>query len=113
MGEAVLAAIELGLPIQIHTGLREGAIGIIDTNPAYIKSFLTRKEFSNARFILLHGGFPYMGETAFLARNLPNVYIDFCWSQILSYHATKEWLAKSNQMVPANKVMVGGDVFSV
>ena len=32
-----------------------------------------------AKFILSHGGFPWYGTNASLAKNIPNVYIDMVW----------------------------------
>jgi predicted TIM-barrel fold metal-dependent hydrolase len=92
------------LPFQIHTGDAriEGSnpmllIDLIEANP-------------RTKFILFHGGFPWVGETgAILLRYGSHVWIDSCWLPTLSYSTAKrafhEWL----EVMPSNKIMWGAD----
>src|SRR2546422_6432889 len=42
------------------------------------------------KFILFHGGYPWIGETGAIAMKYPNhVWIDSCWLPTISYHMAK------------------------
>ncbi|MFQ5340491.1 MAG: amidohydrolase family protein [Anaerolineae bacterium] len=106
-------AIDLGLPVQVHTGLQEGSGNvIINSNPVLLANLFN--EYPEAQFDVFHGGYPYCSEMATLAKNFPNVYIDMCWlhaiSPTVSRRALHEWL----ETVPSNKVLgFGGDYLFV
>jgi predicted TIM-barrel fold metal-dependent hydrolase len=91
------------LPFQIHTGQArvQGSnpmllVDLIETNP-------------KTRFILFHGGYPWVGETGVIVMRHKNVWIDSCWLPTLSYSTAKrayhEWL----EAMPSNKIMWGAD----
>lgn len=99
-----------GLPYQVHTGLQNGNWGadIALTNPTHLTN--TLKAHPATRFDLFHGGYPYIGELATLAKNFPNAYINACWLAIISPtvlgRALHEWL----DTVPHSKIQAfGGD----
>jgi hypothetical protein len=92
------------LPFQIHTGDArvQGSnpmllVDMIETNP-------------KTRFILFHGGYPWVGETGVIVmRHSSHVWIDSCWLPTLSYSTAKrafhEWL----EAMPSNRIMWGAD----
>jgi predicted TIM-barrel fold metal-dependent hydrolase len=91
------------LPFQIHTGQArvQGSspmllVDAIEANP-------------NTKFILFHGGYPWVGETAVIAMRHKNVWIDSCWLPTLSYtmakRAYQEWL----EAVPSDRILWGAD----
>lgn len=91
------------LPFQIHTGhgRLQGSspmmlLDVIEANP-------------KTRFILFHGGFPWIGETAAIAMRHRNVWIDSVWLPTLSYtmakRAYQEWL----ETMPSDRIMWGAD----
>lgn len=99
-----------GLAYQVHTGLQNGnwAADIALTNPTHLTN--TLKAHPTTRFDLFHGGYPYIGELATLAKNFPNAYINACWLAIISPtvlgRALHEWL----DTVPHSKIQAfGGD----
>ena len=61
------------------------------------------------KFILFHGGFPWVGETGVIAMRHRNVWIDSVWLPQLSYtmakRAYQEWL----EMMPSDRIMWGAD----
>jgi len=90
MHQVIEHAVKYELPIQIHTGILAGNF---NNNPIQnanatnlINLFLKYRE---AKFVLFHGNFPYMGELAYLAKQYPNVYIDMCWMHIVAPSASK------------------------
>ncbi|HEV2121450.1 MAG TPA: amidohydrolase family protein, partial [Chloroflexota bacterium] len=99
-----------GLPYQIHTGYLAGNanVDVPRTNPALLSN--TLKTHPETRFDLFHGGYPYGGETAALAKNYPNAYINACWLAILSPTVLRRQLHEWLDTVPHNKIQAfGGD----
>ena len=92
------------LPFQIHTGNArlQGSqpmllLDLIEANP-------------KTKFILFHGGYPWVSETGAIAMKYPNhVWIDSCWLPTISYHMAKrayhEWL----DVAPSSKILWGAD----
>lgn len=100
---------EFDLPIQIHTGLHAGNGNIItNSNPTHLANLFM--EYPNLDFILFHGGYPYGGELGTLAKNFPNVFIDMCWTYVISPSYSERYLHEWLETIPANKIMAfGGD----
>lgn len=91
------------LPFQVHTGDAriQGSspmllVNVIEANP-------------HTKFILFHGGYPWVEETGAIAMKHSNVWIDSCWLPTLSYtmarRAYQEWL----DAVPSDRIMWGAD----
>jgi predicted TIM-barrel fold metal-dependent hydrolase len=93
-----------GLPFQIHTGDARiqgsnpmNLVDLIDANPA-------------TKFILFHGGYPWIGETGAIASKYPTrVWVDSCWlptiSETMARRAFHEWL----DVMPSDRIMWGAD----
>ncbi|MEM3546613.1 MAG: amidohydrolase family protein [Candidatus Bathyarchaeia archaeon] len=96
-------ASELDFPIQFHTGL-----AIIEgSNPMNLVNVI--RKYSNVDFILFHGGYPWIRETAAIAVSFRNVYIDFCWLPIISPSACRLLLREVIELGLSSRVMWGGD----
>lgn len=103
---------EFTLPMQIHTGLQAGNGNVItNSNPTHLVNLFI--EYPDVDFILFHGAYPYGGELATLAKNFPNVFIDMCWTPIISPSYSIRYLHEWLETVPANKIMAFGGDFSV
>jgi len=101
-------AIEYGLPLQIHTGIQHGYGNTLwNSNPLHLNNLLL--EYGEARFVLFHGGYPFTGEMAVLAKNFPNVYLDFCWLPLISPEVARRALSEWIETVPGSKLAWGGD----
>lgn len=91
------------LPFQIHTGQAR----IQGSNPLLLADVIEQNP--RTKFILFHGGYPWVGETAVIAQRFPNVYIDSNWLPQLSYttarRAYQEWL----DAVPSHRILWGAD----
>lgn len=100
---------EFDLPIQIHTGLHAGnGNTITNSKPTHLVNLFF--EYPNVNFILFHASYPYGAELGTLAKNFPNVFIDMCWSYVISPSYSKRYLHEWIETVPANKIMgFGGD----
>jgi uncharacterized protein len=102
-------AADAGLPIQIHTGLQEGNGNYLENSRPTLLSNLFM-EFADAQFDVFHAGYPYVGETAAMAKYFPNVYADLCWVHAISPHVAKDTLHHWLDVVPTNKILgFGGD----
>lgn len=91
------------LPFQIHTGQAR----IQGSNPMLLVDLIEANP--QTKFVLFHGGYPWIGETAVIAMRHKNVWIDSCWLPTLSYSVAKrayqEWL----EAIPSNRIMWGAD----
>ncbi len=113
MHQVIRAAIELELPLQIHTGFHEGNENIItNSNPTHLINLFI--EYREAKFDLFHGGYPYIHEWVTLAKTFANVYADLCWVHIISPEIGRCLLHELIETVPGNKIMAfGGDSITV
>lgn len=92
------------LPFQIHTGDAR----IQDSNPLLLVDLIAANP--KTRFVLFHGGYPWVGETAAIALKHRNVWIDSVWlptlSSTMARRAYGEWL----DTLPADRILWGSDV---
>lgn len=91
------------LPFQIHTGQAR----IQGSNPMLLVDLIAANP--KTKFILFHGGFPWIGETGVIAMKYRNVWVDSVWLPQLSYtmakRAYQEWL----EVMPSDRIMWGDD----
>lgn len=87
----------LGLPVHIHTG---GGCGhyfkLTNGDPLLLESVVNDPSLRATEFVLVHGGYPFVKETAFLLEK-PNVYADFsAQTFLLTPHALaaviRQWI---------------------
>jgi hypothetical protein len=101
-------AIEVDLPIQIHTGYLAGNANTLENSrPTKLNSLFLR--YPKAKFVLFHGGYPWTGEFSALGKMFPNVYLDLVWLPQLSREAAVRALDEMLDGVPHNKFFWGGD----
>lgn len=91
------------LPFQIHTGHAR----IQGSNPMLLVDLIAANP--KTKFLLLHGGYPWVGETGAIATRHSNVWIDSVWLPTISFtmarRAYQEWL----EVVPSNRILWGAD----
>lgn len=109
-------ATEYGLPVKLHTGYHAGRnympLDRVGWNAADLCPLL--QDFPDARFVLMHIGYPYQDEFIALAKHYRNVYIDLCWAWIINPAAGVRFLKEFLLAAPANKVFTfGGDYIPV
>ena len=99
-----------GLVFQIHTGAGDPpACDLRLMNPNSLYELLNTEEAGRTKIVLVHAGFPYGYEAAFLAANYPGVYTDI--SSTVSYlgRAAESEFRKVLDVCPHNKIMFGSD----
>lgn len=98
---------ERDLPIQFHTGLAQ----LTGSNPMLLEPVIA--ENPDVKFVLFHGGFPWIYEIAGLAHNYKNVYIDINWLPLISTKAAENALHTYLEIIPNNhNIAWGGDTWT-
>jgi predicted TIM-barrel fold metal-dependent hydrolase len=66
--------------------------------------------YRDARFVLMHNGYPYGDELVALVKHYPNAYMDMCWAWSIDPYSACDVLRKAIHAAPDNKVFAfGGD----
>jgi predicted TIM-barrel fold metal-dependent hydrolase len=101
----------LGMAVHIHTEAGAGSyFDVAGANPLNLESVLDDPDLRQTRFVMLHGGWPFIGEiTALLTK--PNVYLDFSAQDLARTpdalsHTLREWL----EFVP-EKILFATDAY--
>lgn len=105
-----------GLPIKLHCGYYAGSgtmpLERVRRNAADLCGLLA--DFPDARFVLMHIGYPYQDEYIALAKHYPNVWIDLCWAWIINPAASVRFVREFLLAAPASKLLTfGGDYATV
>ena len=95
------------LPFQIHTGVGR----IQGSNPMLLVDLIEANP--KTKFILFHGGYPWIGETGVIAMKelgtARNVWIDSVWLPTISISAAKRAYHEWIEALPADRIMWGAD----
>jgi len=99
----------LGLPVHLHT--MSGGGGYFDIgkdNPLLLESVFNDPRLRKTRFVMLHGGWPFVREAGSLLQK-PDVYLDFSQEALTFPPRTMAvWLREWLETYP-DKVMFGTD----
>lgn len=99
----------LGMPVHLHT--MSGGGGYFDIargNPLLLESVFNDPRLRKTRFVMLHGGWPFVREAGSLLQK-PNVYLDFSQEALTFPPRTMAtWLREWLETFP-DKVMFGTD----
>ncbi|OTA54011.1 glutamine synthetase/guanido kinase [Hypoxylon sp. EC38] len=95
-------------PIQFHTGLGDNDITLTKSSPSHLQGFI--REYPTVPIALLHAGYPWTRETAYLAAMYPNVYADIgevfpCISRQGQENVLKQML----EVCPWSKILCSTD----
>jgi predicted TIM-barrel fold metal-dependent hydrolase len=102
-------SIELGVPVQIHTGFGDVDVRLSRCNPAGLGDLL--KAYREARVVLVHC-YPFVAEASFLAAALPNVWCDLSLGIPFAPAAAERIFATALELAPTNRLLAGSDAFS-
>jgi len=95
-----------GWPHQVHVGTHN----LAQSSPLPLQELATR--YRRMSIVQLHC-WPFLREAGWLAKHLPNVYIDTCWMPILNPDFLREALAGWVGYMPWHKIMCSQDATSV
>jgi uncharacterized protein len=103
--QAISIATEEDLVVAVHTGYWGD---FRDMDPLHMIPILQRHE--NTRFDIYHLGYPWVRETLMLGKGFPNVWLNFCWTHVISQRFAVAGLDEAIDLIPMNKLLIfGGD----
>jgi hypothetical protein len=103
----VQLAIDLQIPIAIHTGYLVG-MAHPKANVQHLAPVL--EAYPRARFDLYHLNYPWLEELFAVLKRFPNTWANCCWTHIIDPVATAQFLQRALATIPANHVIgFGGD----
>jgi uncharacterized protein len=101
------------LPVKIHTGYPGGNNRVDMTRIRATDLVPLFRKYPQARFVLLHMGYPYQHEVLALAKHFSNVYVDLSASWALDGDATRRFVFQWLTVAPVNKLFASaGSAFS-
>jgi predicted TIM-barrel fold metal-dependent hydrolase len=105
--------IEHDVPMQIHTGMGDFEVNLVLCRPGYLMDLLRFPAYRSCRVLLVHSGYPYHREAAYMANVLPRVWCDL--SEGIPFAANAAWdiVRGVMAMAPLNKICYGSDGFKV
>jgi uncharacterized protein len=109
LGLALAEARDLQLPVQFHTGFGDPDIDIVTANPALLRPLITDPRYAGVSIVLLHMGYPYVREAAFLASLYPDVYVDISLVVPLLRPMLPHLLRELLALAPTSKILYGSD----
>lgn len=99
--------------MHIHTGIGDGEVILPKASPSFLINFLGSKDYQDTKVHLVHGGYPWVEEAAFIVSVLPNVYLDISLQNPFAGHGVGRILSQVFELAPFDKVMYGSDTFSI
>lgn len=106
---------KLGIFLQIHTGVGDTDVVASKCAPLLLKDFLKLEAVSKIPVILIHGGFPYSLQAAWLANVFPNVYFELSTPlpPIFGPALSKSRFSDVLEIVPATRIVYGSDAIEI
>jgi hypothetical protein len=105
-------AVDLGMPLQVHTGFGDPDLRLPRSAPALLGDFCAAVGGTGASVLLLHC-YPYHREAAYLASVHPHVYLDvgLALNHVGAGAATV--LAEALELAPFGKLLYSSDAFGL
>jgi predicted TIM-barrel fold metal-dependent hydrolase len=101
-----------GLPIQIHTGLGDTDLDLLQANPLLLTPMIRALGPIGVDVTLLHG-YPYHREAAYLAAMFPNVYLDVGLALTHGAGGAARILGEIMEVAPFNKQLYSSDAIAL
>ena len=100
---------ERGLWIHIHAAVGDPDIVYARANPALLYPLLHSERFRANQVVLIHGGWPWVGEAAAMVAILPNVYLDVSEGAIYGMPNVRQRIFEALEACPYTKILYGAD----
>jgi predicted TIM-barrel fold metal-dependent hydrolase len=100
---------ERGLWIHIHAAVGDPDIVYARANPALLYPLLHSERFRTNQVVLVHGGWPWVGEAAAMVAILPNVYLDVSEGAIYGMPNIRQRIFEALEACPYTKILYGAD----
>ncbi|MEY9873602.1 putative TIM-barrel fold metal-dependent hydrolase [Streptacidiphilus sp. MAP12-33] len=105
-------AVDLGLPLQLHTGFGDPDLTLHRTDPSLLTEFVRAVEPFGTPLVLLHG-WPYHRQAAWLAQAFPHVYCDLGLTLTHVGTGARRVLAETLELVPFHKLLFSTDAYGL
>ena len=102
------AAVQAGLPLQLHVGLGDRDLDLRRSDPLLLTDFLRLPEVREVPVLLLHC-YPYEREAGYLAQAFRNVHLDVGLSVNFVGARSTALVARSLELAPFDKVLYSSD----
>lgn len=106
---ALSIAGECGSPVQFHTGFGDPDAHPRLVNPTHLVECI--ETHPETDIVMLHGGYPYVGQAAYVTATYPNVYLDLSLAIPFAQHGASRVLSTALELVPTTKLLYGSDAF--
>lgn len=106
--QALEAAGDYDIPVQLHIGLGDDDALIPQANPALLQPLLKLPWMQKTKFVLLHC-YPYVREAAMLCSLYSNVYMDLSLSVNLVSPQASQMILEALSVAPTTKLLAGTD----
>ena len=107
---ALKVAARLQIPVQFHTGFGDPDLDLRLANPLHLRPLLEEPTLREAPIVLLHAGYPFVREAAYLAAMYSRVYVDIGLTvPFLSVAGMNSVLRQLLEIVPTSKLMFSSD----
>lgn len=110
---ALELCMEYSVPMQIHSGMGDYEVNLVQCRPALLMDLLRFPAFRACKVLLVHTGYPYHAEAGYMANMLPRVYCDVSEGIPFAAHAARRIYTEVLEMAPLSKVVYGSDGYSL
>jgi uncharacterized protein len=105
---------ERDLPLQLHTGAGDSPIMDLRlSNPLSLYDVISDEHYGRIQWVLVHAGYPMIGEVGWLANTYPNVWVDVSEMVPFAGSGIETRLLELFEMAPLTKVMYGSDGYNI
>ena len=105
-------AVDMGRPIQLHTGFGDADANLVRTDPARLQPFCAATQNTGTPLVLLHC-YPYHRGAGWLAHVYPHVYVDIGLAVGYVGARATAVLAEFLELAPFGKVMYSSDAYGL
>jgi uncharacterized protein len=113
----VLRALDIAarheLPVQFHTGFGDADLDLRLVNPLHFRPLLESSKYKRVPWVVLHMGYPYTRESAFLAHVYSNVFVDLSLGIPFALSDIEIALTQLMGLAPLSKLLYASDGFSI
>ena len=110
---AMEICMEHDVPMQIHTGMGDFEVNLVLCRPSFLMELLRFPTFRGCRVLLVHSGYPYHREAAYMSNVLPRVYCDVSEGIPFAGNAAKDIFTGVMALAPLNKICYGSDGYTL
>ena len=111
--QALEIANRLEIPFQFHTGFGDADVDLRLANPLHFRPWLQNGKFIHVPWVILHMGYPYLRESAYLSNIYSNIFVDLSLAIPFAIGESQSMLIQLLGLAPVSKLLYASDGFSV